>query len=221
MENKEKEIYGSRQVPKVNNICANKKYYDILYSYLQCISEPEYEYYYSEKEKKQKKRVKFRYLNKKDINFSKLGEIFNLSRQTVSTKFKNLKDLGLIIDKDKNTYELATLEKEIAFLVPYETLKVLSDALNENSISTYIYLFNEFFRHDEKPYQFTLDQIKAFIGISTNTRSNNDIVVNILYILQKIGLIRYSLTTFKQENDNFENIKTIYQLDWITDTLVK
>jgi biotin operon repressor len=101
--------------------------------------------------------VKFRYLNKKDINFSKLGEIFNLSRQTVSTKFKNLKDLGLVIDKDKNTYELATLEKEIAFLVPYETLKVLSDALNENSISTYIYLFNEYFRHDEKPYQFTLD----------------------------------------------------------------
>ena len=158
MGNKEKNIeQDSRQVPKVNNICANKKYYDILYSYLQCISEPEFEYYYDEEEGKQKKRIKLRYFNKRDINFSKLSETFNLSRQTISTKFKNLKELGLIIDRDKDTYELVTLHRDIAFLVPYETLKVLSDALNENSISTYIYLFNEYFRHDEKSYKFTLD----------------------------------------------------------------
>ena len=57
---------NSRQVPKAKNICSNKKYYDILYAYLQCISERD--------------ETGVRYFLKKDINFSKLGEMFNLSR---------------------------------------------------------------------------------------------------------------------------------------------
>lgn len=52
---------NSRQVPKVKTICADKKYYDILYSYLQCISD------YNE-------ATKVRSFSKKAINFSKLGE---------------------------------------------------------------------------------------------------------------------------------------------------
>ena len=73
---------NSRQIPKTKEICSNKKYYDVLYAYLQCISEKNFE----------GKRI----FSKKEINFSKLGNVFNLSRQTISTKFKNLKELGLI-----------------------------------------------------------------------------------------------------------------------------
>ena len=197
---------NSRQIPKAKNICSNKKYYDILYAYLQCISERDNE---SNK----------RYFYKKDINFSRLGEIFNLSRQTVSTKFKNLKELGLIEEIDKNTYQLIELSADIASLVPYNTLKLITDTLNDNSISTYIYLLNCYYGNDCRPFQFTLDQIKGYIGISTSTRSNNDIVTNILYVLEKIGLIKYSLSTVKQETDSFQNVKTIYQLDWLTNTL--
>lgn len=197
---------NSRQIPKARNICSNKKYYDILYAYLQCISERDAE---SNK----------RYFYKKDINFSKLGEIFNLSRQTVSTKFKNLKELGLIEEVNKDTYQLIELSADIASLVPYNTLKLITDTLNDNSISTYIYLLNCYYGNDCRPFQFTLDQIKGYIGISTSTRSNNDIVTNILYVLEKIGLIKYSLSTVKQETDNFQNVKTIYQLDWLTNTL--
>jgi CRP-like cAMP-binding protein len=69
-------------------ICANKKYYDTLYAYLQCIS-------YRNEETGE------RYVLKKDISFVKLAELFNLSRQTVSTKFKNLRELGLVVDKDE------------------------------------------------------------------------------------------------------------------------
>ena len=197
---------NSRQIPKAKNICSNKKYYDILYAYLQCISERD-----NENNK--------RYFYKKDINFSRLGEIFNLSRQTVSTKFKNLKELGLIEEVDKNTYQLIELSAGIASLVPYNTLKLITDTLNDNSISTYIYLLNCYYGNDCRPFQFTLDQIKGYIGISTSTRSNNDIVTNILYVLEKIGLIKYSLSTVKQETDSFQNVKTIYQLDWLTNTL--
>ena len=197
---------NSRQIPKVKEICANKKYFDILYSYLQSISK------YNQKEN-------IRYFAKKDINFSKLGEQFNMSRQTMSNKFKNLQELGLICDLDAENYKLITLEKDIAALIPYDTVKLLTDTLSQNTISTYIYLFNRYFAEGYKPFQFTLDQVKAFIGISTKTRSNNDIITNILYVLEKIGLIRYSLTTLQQDEDSFQNVKTIYQLDWLTLTL--
>jgi hypothetical protein len=57
------------------------------------------------------------------------------------------------------------------------------------------------------------------VGLSVSARNNNDIVTNILFVLQKIGLIKYSLTTVAQDNDNFNNIKTIYQLDWMTNDI--
>ena len=30
---------NSRQVPKAKDICSNKKYYDVMYAYFQCLSE--------------------------------------------------------------------------------------------------------------------------------------------------------------------------------------
>ena len=196
---------NSRQIPKTKEICSDKKYNDILYAYLQCISE--------------KNENGSRTFDKKEINFTKLGEIFNLSRQTVSTKFKNLKDLGLIKELDKNTYEVITLEKDLASLIPYDTLKLVTDTLNENSISTYVYLLNCYYANNCRSFTFTLEQIKKHIGICSSTRSNDDIITNILFVLEKIGLIKYRLTSMKQENDTFQNIKTIYELEWLTNSI--
>ena len=196
---------NSRQIPKTKEICSNKKYNDILYAYLQCISE--------------KNENGSRTFDKKEINFTKLGEIFNLSRQTVSTKFKNLKDLGLIKELDKNTYEVITLEKDLASLIPYDTLKLVTDTLNENSISTYVYLLKCYYANNCRSFTFTLEQIKKHIGICSSTRSNDDIITNILFVLEKIGLIKYRLTSMKQENDTFQNIKTIYELEWLTNSI--
>lgn len=197
---------NSRQMPKAKTICSNKKYYDILYAYLQCISQRDEE-------------TNKRYFYKKDINFSKLGEIFGLSRQTVSTKFKNLKELGLIEENGLDMYFLIELSTDLASLIPYNTLKLLTDTLSENAISAYIYLLNCYYGNDCRPFQFSLDQVKTYIGISTATRSNNDVITNILYVLEKIGLIKYSLSALSQEEDTFQNIKTIYQLDWLTNKL--
>lgn len=196
---------NSRQVPKTKEICSNKKYNDILYAYLQCVSE--------------KSDDGRRIVGKKEINFTKLGKVFNLSRQTVSTKFKNLKDLGLIKELDNNTYEVITLEKELASLIPYETLKLITDTLNENSISTYVYLLNCYYANNCKAFTFTLEQIKKHIGICSSTRSNDDIITNILYVLEKIGLIKYRLTSMQQDTDSFQNVKTIYELTWLTNQI--
>ena len=196
---------NSRQIPKARAICSDKKYYDILYAYLQCISVRD-------------EKTGIRYFSKKAINFSQLGEMFNLTRQTVSTKFKNLLQLGLVIEDGEN-YKLLELSADIASLVPYNTLKLITDTLSEHAISAYIYFLNCYYANGNRPFQFTLDQVKGYIGISTTTRSNNDTITNILYVLEKIGLIKYSLGTSKQESDTFQNIKTIYQLEWLTNTL--
>lgn len=197
---------NSRQIPSTRKICADKKFYDILYAYLQCISTREDE-------------ESARTFEKKEINFTKLAKIFNLSRQTVSAKFKNLKELGLIREVDDQHYEIITLDNEIALLIPYPVLKLITDTLSENSVSVYVYLFNRYYANNDNSYQFTLEQIKKHIGICTTTRSNDEIITNILFVLQKLGLIKYSLRALKQENDNFDNIKTIYQLDWLTKDL--
>lgn len=199
---------NSRQIPDNKEICADKKYYDILYGYLQQISECE-----------QCKGSVIRYVSMKDISFVRLSGILNLSRQTVSTKMKNLEKLGLVVKNDsKKRYELTTLDTTMAALVPYPTLKLLVDALSENSISTYVYLLNRYIANQENPFQFTLAQIKSAIGVSTNTRSNDDVITNILFVLERIGLIKYSLTAISQK-DEFENIKTIYQVDWMTNEI--
>lgn len=196
---------NSRQMPKSKAICADKKYYDILYAYLQCISTRD-------------ETNGIRQFSKKEINFSKLGEMFNLTRQTVSTKFKNLQQLGLVIE-DKDNYKLVELSADIASLIPYNTLRLITDTLSEHAISAYIYFLNCYYANGNRPFQFTLDQVKSYVGISTSTRSNNDTITNILYVLERIGLIKYSLTTSKQEADTFQNVKTIYQLEWLTNTL--
>lgn len=95
------------------------------------------------------------------------------------------------------------------------------DSLSQNTVSTYVYLFNRFYANGNKPFQFTIEQIKNHIGISTTTRSNDEIVSNILFVLQKLGVIKYTLTTVKQDSDSFNNVKTIHQLDWITNDIAK
>ena len=157
---------NSRQIPDNKEICANKKYYDILYAYLQKISEVDID--------------NIRYIPMKEINFTQLGKMFGLTRQTVSTKMKNLENMGLVIkNESKKRYELVILEANIAALIPYNTLKLLVDGLSENSISTYVYLLNRFIANNEKPFLFTYEQIKNFIGICSTTRSNDETIRNV------------------------------------------
>ena len=53
--------------------------------------------------------------------------------------------MGLVQETDADKYEVITLDKNIASLIPYNTLKLLTDALSENSISAYVYLLNVYY----------------------------------------------------------------------------
>lgn len=192
----------SRQVPKIKKIIADKKYHDILYSYLQSQSKWDGEIGHP------------RYVDKKVINFSKIGKVLGISRQTASKRFQNLVTLGLISEEpnDKGDYILSLLPADVAALIPEKTLNLLVDTLSENSISTYIYLLRRYIANNERPFQFSVDDIKNFIGISTTTRSNNDVVDNILYVLQKIDLIKYRIISVNNDGD----IRLIHELEFLT-----
>lgn len=140
-----------------------------------------------------------------------------MSRQTVATKFKALKSLNLISNEpdSNNNYILNLLPGEVASLIPYQTLKLLVDALNENSISTFVYLLTRYIANGEQSFLFTLNDIKKQIGICDTTRSNDETITNILFVLSKLGLIDYQLTT--QQNEN--GVKTIYCLNSLTNVI--
>lgn len=143
-----------------------------------------------------------------------------MSRQTVSTKFKALQDkdgLNLIsktVD-NRGNYTLTLLPGDVASLIPYQTLKLLVDALNERCISTFVYLLTRYIANSEESFLFTLNDIKKHIGITTTTRSNDETITNILFVLQKLELIEYELTT--QQNEN--GVKTIYRLKSLTNVI--
>ena len=194
-----------RQIPKTKEYCANKDYYDILYGYLQEQSQWEKNQYNNR-----------RYVEKSIINYSQLGKKLGLSRQTVSRKFKKLIELGLVKDEQGDKYYLTPLSSDIASLIPNPTLKLITDTLNEYSISVYVYLLVRYIANGEEYFIFKLSDIKKHIGICATTRSNDDIITNILFVLQKIGLIKYHLTTLQEDNVDYKDVKTVYQLDFLT-----
>ena len=170
---------NSRQMPSIEKYTADKKYNDILYGTLQEMSYAEVI-----------DGITARYVNKGDVAFATLGNKIGLSRQVTSTKFKNLISLGLIeyVENEKR-YKLNYLDKSISALVPFETLRKLNNSLNQNSISLFVYLLKRYIANNEKEFIATMSQMKKFIGVATNTTSNNDVINDILHILKLIGLV--------------------------------
>lgn len=181
----------SRQVPSIEKYTANKKYHDLLYGVLQEIS-------YGEKLPGEE--VMSRYVNKKDFTYQTLGDRIGLNRVSTSKYFKHLIELGLIEeDKDSKRYKLLYLDKSIATLIPFETLRKLNNSLNHNAISVYVYLLKRYIAAGGREYIYTRNQLKAFCGIATNTNSNDEVIIDILQVLELIGLIERK---YVQTEDN-------------------
>lgn len=183
-----------RQVPKVKDYLALKDYCDYLYCYLQVISQ------YDDKKN-------IRYIPSKDCKFTVIGAALGISRQTVSKKFKGLVEAGLVIE-EKDRYILVNLERTLAELVPFSTLRILTNTVQEKVISTFIYLLVRYRAEQEESFIFTLEQIKRNIGVGIS-RSTDYIITDMLLILKKLELLDYELRNDKQEDGTF---KTIYMV---------
>ena len=195
---------NSRQMPSIEKYTADKKYNDILYGTLQEMSYAEVI-----------DGVTARYVNKGGVAFATLGNKIGLSRQVTSTKFKNLISLGLIeyVENEKR-YKLNYLDKSISALVPFETLRKLNNSLSQNSISLFIYLLKRYSANGEQEFIATMSQMKKFIGVATNTTSNNDVINDILHILKLIGLVE---TELRQLEDN----KTVIVVTKVNNVILK
>ena len=183
---------NSRQVPSIEKYTADKKYRDLLYGVLQEMS-------YSESIG----GVTTRYVNKSDFSYESLGDRIGLKRATTSTKFKNLISLGLISEMpSEKRYRLDYLDKSVASLIPYETLRKLNNSLNHNAISLFVYLLKRYIANNEQEYVVTMAQMKNFIGIATTTTSNNDVIIDILEVLKLLGLVDYEYRQVEKDKTN-------------------
>mgnify|MGYP002621704762 CR=1 FL=1 len=71
-------VANSRQIPKTKEYTASPEYYDTLYGYLQTMSKWDGIVGHP------------RYVYKKDINYSKIANDLDKSRQTISKRFKEM-----------------------------------------------------------------------------------------------------------------------------------
>jgi predicted ATP-grasp superfamily ATP-dependent carboligase len=53
-----------------------------------------------------------------------------------------------------------------------------------------VYLLKRFIANNEKEYPVTMAQMKNFIGIASNTTSNNEVINDILEVLELLGLVK-------------------------------
>ena len=151
-----------------------------------------------------------------------MGAELGMSRQTISKKFRNLIECGLVT-KTKNGYILRDLDKTEAYLLSNELLATLVSTLQVNTINIYIYLLNRYIANSQQEFDITLKQLKAYIGIANNTRGNDYIVIKILEILDRLGLIKQEVqlkdTTRRQyvikkvTNELPEHITEVVQLE--------
>ena len=171
---------NSRQIPSNEKITSNKNYSDILYGYLQHLSLLDEE-------------IGIRYIPKSMVKYTAIAEEIGVARQTVSKKFNNLIDQGLVVlDATNKRYILSTLEAELATLLPDDTIRVLCNTLQERCLSVLSYLLKTFAQHGERQCEVNMDIIKAHIGLSkTNRGSNNEVIKDIFIILKQLGLIEY------------------------------
>jgi predicted transcriptional regulator len=189
----------SRQVPSIEKYTADKKYHDLLYGVLQEIS-------YGEKLPGDENCT--RYVNKNDFTFETLGNRIGLKRATASKYFKNLIELGLIEEiKEEKRYKLFYLDKSIATLIPFKTLRQINNSLNHNAISIYVYLLKRYIANGEKEFIYTRKQLKSFCGLAVDTNSNDDVINDILQVLELLGLIERR--SYQEEDNHTVNLVTI------------
>ena len=192
-------FYDSRQIPSDKSLTGNKKYSDLLYGYLQVVSERE-------------EGTNIRYIEKKNLKFTKIAADLQISRQTVASRLNNLIDMGLLkYDEVKKRYEFITIQKDLAALLPKPTVRILCNTLRERSLSILAYLLKSYFQHGQKSFNINIDILKAQVGLSSANRgTNNEVITDTLILLKKLGFIDYKVV--KEMDKVSGGFKTVYIL---------
>lgn len=126
------------------------------------------------------------------VNYSAMSKVLGMDRRVVSKYVNKLCEMGLLEKDDfRCCYIVKTLDKDSAALVPYVTLREIQNSLHRNSVSIYVHLLNEWYKHSFKEFHVTYNELKAFIGIATTTGTNNVVIKDILKVLSLLHLISF------------------------------
>ena len=201
---------NSRQMPANKETTREKDYCDLLYAWLQCHSERVGNW--TSQRRIHKSLIKWTVIERDFTRIIEGKEVKAIARKTIAKYFAWLEENGFItFNAEDNYYYLAVLDDRSGFLVEYKTLEVLMNTLQRRSLSIYIYLLNRYIANGYDGYDFTLGQVKDFIGFTTSTTSNNCCIVDTFEILERLGLMKYHLTC--------ENGRYHYVVEWMKNKL--
>lgn len=175
---------NSRQVPTNMDVVKDKNYYDLVYAWFQLKSDW---------------WQNIRYVSKKDASFVTIAEECNIDRRSASKYVKYLVSIGLLkYDDQRKWYVLEDLANNESTLVPYPVLSKLLHSLSHNSVSIYTHLLRRYVAAQEHEFIVTYKQLKDYIGISSSSSSNNNIIGDILDVLDRLGLITMELRQMEE-----------------------
>ena len=179
-----------RQVVSDRSITSSKSFNDFLYAWIVLHSEEE---------------NGERYIWKRDFVFSKLEAELGMTRKTAKNYFDNLVELGLVADiEDK--WVLADLGVD-GFKIEQHILERLVSMKTRYAVSLYVYLVRGYYVAGQTQLVILLDNVKDYLGLGKNTRSNNYIITDLFEDFRTMGLLNCVL--------NFDN-KTVKQYYTLT-----
>lgn len=206
---------NERQIPKTKEYFCNPLYWDMIYAYIQVNSEWDGVVGHP------------RIFPKKKANFTKIGEYLGLTRQTVSKRFqdlengqKNKEGLNLITKLENGDYEIAILDNTVATLINNDTLRVLTSACNDYTISIYVYLYGRWMAQNQQEFKFTYEQLKQIINIGNKSSSNDYIIKDILNLLIMMELVTLKCNNELNENGGFKTVYSVVDMkNTVTDKI--
>ncbi len=177
--------YNSKRIPMEDRFM-KKKVNDILYGYLQSVSQFD---------------GKTTFVYKDRVNFSEMETIFRgqFKRKKLSRDFKFLQSIGLIEEgtilsvrgEETDVYILPFNDKNLYRIIPLDTLRFLIDTANANVIKIYVYLLYKFNFGKCVGYEFTQKELLEALKIKSHHERDRNMIKNILVCLKNNGLIEY------------------------------
>lgn len=191
-----------RMIPLTDEFMKDKKLYDKVWGYLQSISYLTKDNQRIVYKTKQSTSTAIHKAVAVEIGKTPKGNPkYDISAKTIDNTLKLYKALGMVTDgiaKDKDGIEVKVYFLSQKFerykLIPLDTLRILLNATNNNTIKVYVYLLDryEYKALTKEKYNFTLKELCGAIGYSEDR--GREIVKDILFVLQKLGLIEYRET---------------------------
>lgn len=181
-----------RQVVSDMSITSSKSFNDFVYGWLVLNSICEDEE---------------RFVWKRSFVFSKMEQEFQMTRKTLAKYFDYLLEVGLVADGG-DKWVITDLGKE-GFWIAVDILERLVLMRQRYVISIYVYLVKGYWVAGKTRLVVLLDNVKNYLGLATNSRSNSHIITEIFENFREMGLLNCQL------NFDQSNVKRYYVLTGI------